>query len=152
MTRAGKSYRSSTPKEPKEPKREKLKRLESYRVAKAQARKFVIPGIIAVVASIFFLFVTMYGFKGTKLERRERLQDTLFNADGVGDAFNKDKLAQKILTAMSQASDVVGEKSDEVDVEPVEKEKKKEEKKEEKREKEEEEKEKAWKGAQGLEQ
>ncbi|KAG0287020.1 hypothetical protein BGZ96_008994 [Linnemannia gamsii] len=68
MARASKSYRSKTPKE-RETKAEKAKRLEHYRVAKAQAKKFVIPGIIAVIASIFFLFVSMYGFKGTKMDR-----------------------------------------------------------------------------------
>ncbi|KAG0273670.1 hypothetical protein BGZ95_010534 [Linnemannia exigua] len=68
MTRASKSYRSTTPKEPKESKVEKQKRLENYRIAKNQAKKFVIPGIIAVIASLFFLFVAMYGFKGTKFD------------------------------------------------------------------------------------
>ncbi|KAF9319800.1 hypothetical protein BG003_008094 [Podila horticola] len=125
MTRAGKSYRSSTPKEPKEPKREKMKRLENYRVAKAQAKKFVIPGLIAIVASIFFLFVGMYGFKGSKLERRERSRDVNFNSGSVvGDAFDKDALTQKVLAAMKdQASEVFGEKPEEVDFEPQEKEK-----------------------------
>ncbi|KAF9396534.1 hypothetical protein CPC16_000642 [Podila verticillata] len=137
MTRAGKSYRSSTPKEPKEPKREKLKRLENYRVAKAQARRFVIPGIIAVVASIAFLFVAMYGFKGTKLERRVRPKDMLVNPDSLGDVLNKDKLTQQILAAMNQASDVFGEKPDGVDVEPEEKKIEPEEKKIEPEEKEE---------------
>ncbi|KAF9091059.1 hypothetical protein BGX29_002679 [Mortierella sp. GBA35] len=66
MTRTSKSYRSTTPKEPKETKAKKMKRLENYRVAKAQAKKFVIPGIIAVIASVFLLFVSMYGFKGTR--------------------------------------------------------------------------------------
>ncbi|KAG0093568.1 hypothetical protein BGZ93_004151 [Podila epicladia] len=128
MTRAGKSYRSSTPKEPKEPKREKIKRLENYRVAKAQAKKFVIPGLIAVLASIFFLFVAMYGFKGTKLQRRERAQDMLFNADKVANTLNKDALTQQILAAMkNQASDVFGEKSEEVEFEPQEKKKEEEE-------------------------
>ncbi|KAG0359165.1 hypothetical protein BG005_001265 [Podila minutissima] len=132
MTRAGKSYRSSTPKEPKEHKREKMKRLENYRVAKAQAKKFVIPGLIAIVASIFFLFVSMYGFKGTKLQRRERPQDILFNADNVGDVLEKDKLTQQILAAMkNQASDVFGEKPEEVELEPQEKKEKEPEKAEE---------------------
>ncbi|KAF9909348.1 hypothetical protein EC991_008733 [Linnemannia zychae] len=49
MTRTSKSYRSTTPKEPKE-------------------SKFVIPGIVAVIASLFLLFVSMYGFKGTKFD------------------------------------------------------------------------------------
>ncbi|KAG0032134.1 hypothetical protein BGZ81_011623 [Podila clonocystis] len=126
MTRAGKSYRSTTPKEPKEPKREKMKRLENYRIAKAQAKKFVIPGLIAIVASVFFLFVAMYGFKGTKLERRERPQDMLFNADALG-ALDKDTLTQQVLAAMkNQASDVFGEKPEEVEVEPQEKKEEKE--------------------------
>ncbi|KAF8947272.1 hypothetical protein BGZ47_009766 [Haplosporangium gracile] len=68
MTRASKSYRSTTPKEPRETKAEKAKRLENYRVAKAQAKKFVIPGIIAVIAFLFFLFVSMYGLKGAKMD------------------------------------------------------------------------------------
>ncbi|KAF9921695.1 hypothetical protein FBU30_008233 [Linnemannia zychae] len=71
MTRSSKSYRSSTPKEPKETRAAKQKRLENYRIAKNQAKKFVIPGIIAIIASLFFLFVAMYGFKGTKMKGLE---------------------------------------------------------------------------------
>ncbi|KAF9138339.1 hypothetical protein BGX30_009268 [Mortierella sp. GBA39] len=82
MTRASKSYRSTTPKETRETKAEKAKRLENYRVAKAQAKKFVIPGIIAIIASLFFLFVSMYGFKGTKMDnivaRGRSASDQLF--------------------------------------------------------------------------
>ncbi|KAF9132141.1 hypothetical protein BGW39_000717 [Mortierella sp. 14UC] len=68
MARISNSYRPTTPKEAKETKAEKQKRLENYRIAKTQAKKFVIPGIIAVIASVFFLFVSMYGLKGTKID------------------------------------------------------------------------------------
>ncbi|KAH7046295.1 hypothetical protein BKA57DRAFT_494075 [Linnemannia elongata] len=82
MTRASKSYRSTASKEPRETKAERAKRLENYRVAKAQAKKFVIPGIIVIIASLFFLFVSMYGFKGTKMDsmvtRGRSASDRLF--------------------------------------------------------------------------
>ncbi|KAG0046089.1 hypothetical protein BGZ83_008716 [Gryganskiella cystojenkinii] len=69
---------SGTPKEPREHKLEKRKRLENYRVAKAQAKKYVIPGIIAVLVCVFLMFGTMYGFRGTKSPRRERALDRLY--------------------------------------------------------------------------
>ncbi|GJJ71269.1 hypothetical protein EMPS_03619 [Entomortierella parvispora] len=79
MTRASKSYRSGTPKEPKETRIEKQKRLANYKVAKDQAKKFVIPGIIAVLVCVFLLFGTMYGFRGTKTgSRRQRVSDLMY--------------------------------------------------------------------------
>ncbi|KAF9961822.1 hypothetical protein BGZ70_008196 [Mortierella alpina] len=81
MTRASKSYRSTAVKEPKEAKADRLKRLENYRVAKQQAKKFVIPGILAVLLGLFFLFGTMYGFRGAKVQRRNRTpQDMIYEA------------------------------------------------------------------------
>ncbi|KAI8363144.1 hypothetical protein B0O80DRAFT_7055 [Mortierella sp. GBAus27b] len=53
-------------KQHKETKAEKTKRLEGYRVAK-EAKKFVIPGIVALFACVFFLFASKYGIKGSKV-------------------------------------------------------------------------------------
>ncbi|KAG0214046.1 hypothetical protein BGX28_002912 [Mortierella sp. GBA30] len=79
MTRTSRSYRSTTPKEPKEAKADKRKRLENYRVAKQQAKKFVIPGILAVLVCLFLLFGSLYGFKGSKMQPRDRTrQEVLF--------------------------------------------------------------------------
>ncbi|KAF9582034.1 hypothetical protein BGW38_000745 [Lunasporangiospora selenospora] len=73
MTRSSRSFRATGPKELKESKADKEKRLENYRVAKAQAKKFVIPGIVAILACVAFLFVGLYGFKGTtRMERQMR--------------------------------------------------------------------------------
>ncbi|KAG0312652.1 hypothetical protein BGZ97_010977 [Linnemannia gamsii] len=113
MTRASKSYRSTTPKETRETKAERAKRLENYRIAKAQAKKFVIPGIIAVIASIFFLFVAMYGFKGTKMDRMvtrgRSASDMLFEearknfANNFGAA--KEELKAQILEAFKKGDE-----------------------------------------------
>ncbi|KAF9574306.1 hypothetical protein EC968_006813 [Mortierella alpina] len=85
MTRASKSYRSTAVKQPKEAKADKLKRLENYRVAKQQAKKFVIPGILAVLIGLFFLFGTLYGFRGSKVQRRNRTpQDMIYEAAANG--------------------------------------------------------------------
>ncbi|KAF9962603.1 hypothetical protein BGZ72_000023 [Mortierella alpina] len=86
MTRASKSYRSTAVKEPKEAKADRRKRLENYRVAKQQAKKFVIPGILAVLIGLFFLFGTMYGFRGgAKVQRRNRTpQDMIYEAAAQG--------------------------------------------------------------------
>ncbi|KAF9103579.1 hypothetical protein BGX27_010509 [Mortierella sp. AM989] len=78
MARSGKSYISTAPKEPRENKAQKLKRLEEYRQAKAQTKKFVIPGIIAVCLCLLVLFTTMYGFKGTR--RRDEMDDAILKA------------------------------------------------------------------------
>ncbi|KAF9430041.1 hypothetical protein BGZ94_008567 [Podila epigama] len=118
MTRAGKSYRSTTPREPKEPKQEKLKRIENYRVARQQARKFIVPGIIAVFLCLFLLFGAMYGFKGTKIERRNRPEDMLFG--GAFGEREKEALLQEFRKALSKASDVFGDAAEELDMDTAE--------------------------------
>ncbi|KAG0378036.1 MAG: hypothetical protein J3R72DRAFT_455256 [Linnemannia gamsii] len=118
MTRASKSYRSTTPKEPKETKAEKQQRLENYRIAKTQAKKFVIPGMIAVIASLFFLFVAMYGFKGTKfdgagLARGRSATDMIFEqarknfansfgGEGLEEEATREQLKAQILETFQQ--------------------------------------------------
>ncbi|KAK3809253.1 MAG: hypothetical protein J3Q66DRAFT_405276 [Benniella sp.] len=68
MARGGKSVVTNAPKQPKETKAEKEKRLEHQRIAREQAKKFVIPGIIAILACVAFLLVNKYGLRGTKLK------------------------------------------------------------------------------------
>ncbi|KAI1314494.1 hypothetical protein EDD11_002111 [Mortierella claussenii] len=61
---------------------EKHKRLENNRIAKSQAKKFVIPGIIALLACIVALFGTMYGFSGSKLRRHQDMIHQAAKANG----------------------------------------------------------------------
>ncbi|KAF9346791.1 hypothetical protein BGX26_001698 [Mortierella sp. AD094] len=104
MTRAGKSYRSSAPREPKEHKAQKLKRLEDYRHAKAQAKKFVIPGIIAVVLCVFFLFGTMYGFKGTGVARRgDKIEEAIRKASQKFTPFDTESSREELTNVIMQA-------------------------------------------------
>ncbi|KAI8598605.1 hypothetical protein EDD21DRAFT_417582 [Dissophora ornata] len=107
MTRAGKSYRSATPKTQKESKAEKQKRMENYRLAKAQAKKFVIPGLIALLAFIFILFKIKYDYRGSKAVNTGLAQDIIFGAaqeaiQGFDTEESREQLTNKILEVLAE--------------------------------------------------
>ncbi|KAG0345810.1 hypothetical protein BG004_003017 [Podila humilis] len=74
--------------------------------------------MIAVLVSVFLLFGAMYGFKGTKIERRiDRVRDAIFK-QGLADALNKEGMTQQIVDAMNKAHDVFGQPMEEVETGP----------------------------------
>ncbi|KAF9152580.1 hypothetical protein BGX21_000326 [Mortierella sp. AD011] len=112
MTRAGNSYRSSAPRKPKEHKAQRLKRLEDYRHAKAQAKKYVIPGIIVVLVCVFLLLVAKYGFKGTStgvgrqgdnIEEAVRMATEKFGSYDTQSS--REELADIIMKALNKDND-----------------------------------------------
>ncbi|KAF9206073.1 hypothetical protein BGZ49_003042 [Haplosporangium sp. Z 27] len=100
MARAGRSYVVSGPREVKEHKTQKLKRIEENRKAKAQAKKFVIPGMIAVVLCMFFLFVAMYGFKG---RRHDNYKVAIENAARKYSSFDTESARGKTTNIVMQS-------------------------------------------------
>ncbi|KAF9918383.1 hypothetical protein BX616_009065 [Lobosporangium transversale] len=105
------SVRSSASKAPKENKAEKMRRIENYRLARAQAKKYVIPGLVAFLAAVFALFAVKYGFSGSK--KAGHIKDnTLFNQNNVKDALrqtvetdglklNNEELIKRLIEAMT---------------------------------------------------
>ena len=84
----------------------------------------MIPGIIAVIASLFFLFVSMYGFKGTKMDNivaRKNLENH-FGAMKDPEEATREDLKAQIFEALKQGDAKWGQEhpeSAEKDYEPV---------------------------------
>ncbi|KAF9357742.1 hypothetical protein BGX34_009231 [Mortierella sp. NVP85] len=103
MARGGKSVITNAPKQPKETKAEKEKRLEHQRIAREQTKKFVIPGIIAILACVVLLLVNKYGLKGTK--SAAPATPPLFDSDYLkGDMFKGIDIEKLIRDAAKSAS------------------------------------------------
>ncbi|KAG0351875.1 hypothetical protein BGZ54_003059 [Gamsiella multidivaricata] len=97
------SSNSTTSKEHEKFKVEKMKGLENYRVAKAQSKKFVIPGIVVLLSCMFVLFGVVYGSTGSELERSNGLPDGLPDvAKIVKEVFDGIPLLQELNSEASQ--------------------------------------------------
>ncbi|KAF9941216.1 hypothetical protein BGZ65_004707 [Modicella reniformis] len=96
------------PKQHKETKSEKEKRMESNRIARERAKKFVIPGIIALIACVAFLFLNKYGLTGTKSKKAPLSTDEIVYkaASDAREQFtsptNQDEMTKQILEALEK--------------------------------------------------